>query len=100
MKKPATANAIDYSLMRFPKGNIRLHGRELEQLRLACLQRDKGKCRECGVKVSDQLPAWHPLKFEMAHIKSRGAGGSDTLGNVKTSCKECHTKQHTKGRTA
>lgn len=94
MKKPRDPNAIDYSLLAHPKGTIRLSGRELENLRLACLQRDKGKCRECGARVSDSLPAWHPLKYDMAHIRSRGAGGSDELGNVKTNCHECHMKAH------
>lgn len=94
MKKPRSENAIDYTAFQFPKGTVRLSGRELETLRLACLQRDKGRCRECGAKVSDQLPAWHPLSYDMAHIRSRGAGGADELNNVKTNCHGCHMKAH------
>jgi len=28
------------------------------------------------------------------HIKSVGAGGSDILLNLKTACKNCHSKEH------
>ncbi len=94
MKKPRSENAIDYTAFQFPKGTVRLSGRELETLRLACLQRDTGRCRECGAKVSDQLPAWHPLKYHMAHIKSRGAGGADELINVRCLCGDCHRAEH------
>jgi 5-methylcytosine-specific restriction endonuclease McrA len=94
MKKPRPENAIDYSQFAFAKGTTRLSGRELENLRLSCLQRDKGKCQECGAKVSDQLPAWHPLKYHMAHIRSRGAGGADELTNIRTLCGDCHREEH------
>jgi hypothetical protein len=89
---------IDYNQLAFPKGRIRLKGEPLMMLRLACLQRDRGRCRECHVRVSDSLPDWHPLKYDMAHIKSRGAGGSDTLENVRTLCHQCHTKEHNGNR--
>lgn len=39
-----------------------------------------------------------PLAFDMAHIRSRGAQGSDTLDNVKTNCHRCHMAAHA-GRT-
>lgn len=94
MKRPPSPNAIDYSLMAFPKGNVRLSGKDLGELRKACLKRDKSKCRECGDSVSDSFPAWHPKKAHMAHIKSRGAGGADVIGNVRTLCGECHRAEH------
>ena len=79
----------------FPKNAaIRLKGDDLKMLRLQCLQRDRGRCRECHVRVSDSLPDWHPLKYHMAHIKSRGANGSDTIDNVRTLCGDCHRKEH------
>lgn len=85
---------IDYSQMLFPKGRIRLKGKALAELRLACVTRDRGRCRECHVRVSDELPDWHPLKYHMAHIKSRGASGWDVLENVRTLCGDCHRKEH------
>lgn len=98
MKKPPSPNAIDYTLMAFPKGGtVRLSGKELKDLRAACLKRDKSKCQECGDAVSDAFPAWHPKKFHMAHKKSRGAGGSDSLDNVRCLCGDCHREEHAKG---
>lgn len=85
---------IDYSQLAFPKGRTRLTGHDLTTLRLACVTRDKGRCRECHCLVSDELPDWHPLKYHMAHIKSRGAGGEDTLENVRTLCGQCHRREH------
>lgn len=32
-----------------------------------------------------------------AHIKSRGAGGSDSENNLLSLCLTCHTKQHRQG---
>lgn len=94
MKRPVSANAIDYSGFAFPKGTVRLAGKELEALRRDCLKRDKSQCKKCGRTVSDKFPAWHPLKYDMAHKQSRGAGGSDTLDNVETNCHECHMQTH------
>lgn len=85
---------IDYSAFAFPKGRIRLKGKPLENLRVLCLQRDRGRCRACKSLVDDSLPDWHPLKYHMAHIKSRGASGEDTLENVRTLCGACHRREH------
>lgn len=99
MRKPRSENAIDYSQMAFPKGNVRLQAKELGELRKAVLKRDKMRCQECGEAVSDRYPAWHPRKAEMAHIRSRGAGGSDNLANLKLLCHECHQRQHNQGHS-
>jgi 5-methylcytosine-specific restriction endonuclease McrA len=98
VRKPLSENAIDYTVLAFPKGTVRLAGKELEALRRAMLKRDKSNCQACRVAVSDSFPAWHPKKAHMAHIKSRGAGGSDTLDNIRTLCGECHREEHSKGR--
>ncbi len=94
MKRPASLNAIDYSQLAFPKGNCRLAGKDLQALRRDCLKRDKNKCRECGMAVSDSFPAWHPKKAHMAHVRSRGAGGADDLSNVRVLCGDCHRAEH------
>lgn len=78
----------------YPSGRMRLKGEALALLRLECITRDRGRCRECSALVSDALPDWHPLKFQMAHIVSRGAGGADIIGNVLTLCGEDHRAQH------
>lgn len=74
-------------------GRVRLYGLELTKLRLACLVRDKYRCVKCGKSVT-----WE--SFEMAHIQSRGAGGSDVLENVQTMCggpEGCHQLSHNCG---
>ena len=74
-------------------GRVRLYGFELVKLRMDCLVRDRYHCVRCGKSVD-----WNT--FEMAHIKSRGAGGSDILENVQTMCggpNGCHALSHNCG---
>lgn len=76
-------------------GIIRLYGPALEALRRDCYNRDKQACVDCGAHVY-----WEPGyigSMHMAHIKSRGAGGSDVIDNVETKCAECHGKSHNCG---
>ena len=90
---------MDMNGLAYPKtAPVRLKGAKLAALRLACVTRDRGRCQECHRRVSDEAPPWHPLKFDMAHIKSRGANGADVLSNLRTLCHECHMKEHAKGR--
>lgn len=75
----------------FPKDQrVRLKGRHMEALRLSCYLRDGGKCCICGCDLSltGEHPVWPPM--HMAHIKSRGAGGSDVIGNVRSLCPRDH----------
>lgn len=72
-------------------GIVRLYGPALEHLRNDCLERDHHCCVKCGQWVRDDVPDWAPNKYNMAHIVSRGAGGSDVLSNLKTLCGCCHT---------
>jgi 5-methylcytosine-specific restriction endonuclease McrA len=71
-------------------GIVRLYGKALEALRLACVTRDEWRCVKCGEPVTDRVPEWAPHRYHMAHIVSRGAGGSDVLENVRTLCGCCH----------
>ena len=75
----------------YKSGRIRLTGSDLADLRFACWRRDGGRCVRCNVAVSDYTLL---NKYDMAHIKSRGAGGSDVLENVKTLCHQCHMREH------
>ena len=74
-------------------GTIRLTGKDLSALRALCFTRDEFTCqnKRCGRKV-----LWHT--GHMAHHKARGAGGSDTLENIRVLCAECHMREHTEGR--
>ncbi len=71
----------------YPSGRVRLTGKALERLRQECFERDNWTCT-CGCGRGA------PLVLDMAHIKSRGAGGSDCLSNVKTMTHECHMRAH------
>ena len=79
----------------YPSGRIRLKGKALEALRRERWVLDKGICAKCG-----QLTRFHaqfdrdPQAYDMAHIVSRGAGGSDTLENTKTLCHRDHMQEH------
>lgn len=83
------------------KFTVRLRGLALTKLRFDCWMRDGRRCKECGV-----LTHWEPRfptdpdAYDMAHIKSRGAGGSDELSNVRTLCHACHMEEHSKGLIA
>lgn len=79
-------------------GIVRLKGAALEDLRHACWLRDLGNCQNCRA-FTFWKPRFDgdPVGYDMAHIKSRGAGGSDTLENVRCLCHSCHMKEHTKG---
>lgn len=68
-------------------GRIRLKGKPLEDLRRRVFVRDDWKCRECGAPCS-----W--ANGHLAHIQSRGAGGSDTEENTRLLCGDCHRAEH------
>jgi len=69
---------------------IRLKGKAMEALRLACYERDKGRCQQCGEWVS-----WEA--FHMSHIIPKAKGG-DVIDNVRVKCQYCHIGlEHGKG---
>ena len=80
---------------------IRLKGKAYQEFRGQVYDATEGFCEDCGV--------WAPLLdsdgvFDVftcghiSHIKSRGAGGGDTLDNAKWKCFNCHiVKEHIKG---
>lgn len=83
--------------MFFKNKTIRLYGKERSELRKKVFERDKGKCQECGCSaplydVDNQFDRIHC--GHMCHIKSTGAGGEDTLENVRWLCSKCHGKEH------
>ena len=68
-------------------GRLRLKRQALEDLRRRVFIRDGWKCRECRVACS-----W--TSGHLAHIQSRGAGGSDTEENTRLLCGDCHRAEH------
>jgi 5-methylcytosine-specific restriction endonuclease McrA len=76
-------------------GTVRLSGKAMEGLRRSRFAYDRGFCQDCG-KSTFFTPRFDgdPDAFDLAHIRSRGAGGSDTLDNVVTKCHRCHMREH------
>jgi 5-methylcytosine-specific restriction endonuclease McrA len=72
---------------------IRLTGKAYQKLRNQCFNDSNGTCWNCGAFAPlldhngdfDLFACGH-----LSHIKSRGAGGGDTINNVRWSCPECH----------
>ncbi len=56
-----------------------------ENLRIACLMRDRYTCRHCGKRN---------CRLEAHHIVYREHGGKDTLANLLTLCERCHDRVH------
>jgi len=54
----------------------------------------------CATITWLNAPEEHPRKADMAHVKSRGAGGQDILSNVRNLCHRCHTRNIQKARMA
>lgn len=52
-----------------------------------CKHRDGGRCTKCGKTGSTSNP------LQSAHILSKRQGGPDTLSNVKTLCRSCHSQE-------
>ena len=73
------------------KKTVRLTGKALGRLRIQTHNRADGKCEACG-RVTP-VDVGH-----LSHVRSRGAGGADTLDNTEWNCSECHGGEHTMGR--
>ena len=69
------------------KKRISLNQAGYQWLRRRACKRAMGHCEECF--------DWTPYNNgHLHHIKSRGAGGDDTLDNVLWLCYLCHDKYH------
>jgi 5-methylcytosine-specific restriction endonuclease McrA len=81
------------------KKPIRLKGKAYSEFRKQVFDRAEGLCEDCGRWVPLYTPLEHGFNVlacgHVAHIKSHGAGGGDTLDNVRWLCYECHIlKEH------
>jgi len=80
---------------RAPK--IRLDAEGMKQLRQSAFFRSKGQCEnEVDGKRCPKRISWGT--FQLAHLISRGRGGSDVLVNVLAVDQECHAAEHRRGR--
>jgi 5-methylcytosine-specific restriction endonuclease McrA len=77
-------------------GRVRLTGKDLEKLRRECYERDDHRCTVCGIYL--RWEAGYFDSMHMAHIVSRGAGGSDALENVTSKCPGHHWEEHSGGK--
>ena len=80
-----------------PKKPTRLKGKAMSALRWKVFMRAEGCCEVCGEEVPWDGPWW--LKGDLAHIKSRGAGGDDSEENCRWECSG-HRRKHTMGSKA
>jgi hypothetical protein len=81
-------------------GRIRLKGEALAALRRQCFTRDGWKCTKIDNGKIIPCPCGRSVSWasgHMAHIVSRGAGGSDVIENVHTMTGECHMLSHNAG---
>ena len=105
-RKPIARSPLKRSTKPIPKKRktprhyktiVRLDAAGMEQLREDAHLRAHGRCE---VPLPHDCPQFISLDYgDLAHIKSRGAGGSDTLDNVWWSCKTGHrVVMHTYGK--
>lgn len=82
----------------FPKpGIVRLVGKDLQALRLACFMKYGGVCQDCGRRVLLEAPDEAPYKADMAHRRTKRNNG-DTLDNTILLCHEDHMRRHNGGK--
>ena len=76
---------------------VRLKGKAYTKFRLEVAIHAIYTCDDCFCYAPELDINGKFDKFtcgHVAHIKSRGSGGGDTLDNVKWKCWDCHTKEH------
>ena len=70
----------------FPKpGIVRVKGKDMQALRIACFLKYGGRCDECNVITWLNAPDEHPRKADMAHIRGKRNHG-DSIDNVRNLC--------------
>lgn len=76
-------------------GRVRLTGEALSSLRGHTYMESLERCQNCAERIFYAARfAGDPLAYDMAHIKSRGAGGSDLPSNVRALCHRDHMAEH------
>jgi Restriction endonuclease len=57
-----------------------------QEIREQIIERDRGKCGNCGTSVGQS--------GDVHHIVPRGKAGSDKLSNLRLLCRQCHDVIH------
>lgn len=61
------------------------------QCRAVVIARACGCCERCGLRVSDDLPEWHPRRAEVNERVPRSRGGDPAdPDNCELLCGSCH----------
>jgi cytochrome c553 len=87
--KPKARQHKESMPWRRPK--IRLNGSEMLDLRQDAFARSGERCENSVTEDGTRCPVrinW--MSFHLAHLVSRGRGGSDELANVLAACQRCH----------
>lgn len=63
-----------------------------QAIRLAVYQRDKGRCRVCGIETTIEGNLY--AMAHCHHVVYRSAGGSDEPPNRCILCHDCHADEH------
>jgi len=71
---------------------VRLKGKAYAEFRRQVYEDCLGKCAECGQYAPLGISGLFDLRLcgHVAHIKSHGSGGGDTIDNVRWLCAKCH----------
>lgn len=64
-----------------------LCGRDMGIMRNRVIVRDRQRCQKCGKALTFE-------ECEIDHIRSRGKGGDDSLGNLQVLCRKDHREKH------
>ena len=75
--------------MPWRRPKVRLNGAEMLELRQNVFARSQGRCENSvdGERCPTRI-YW--MTFHLAHMISRGRGGSDVPENVLAACEKCH----------
>jgi len=64
------------------------------KLRDSILERDRGKCVNCGATWGNKYKNGKEIVLHVHHIVPRELGGRDSNENLVTLCDLCHAKAH------
>jgi 5-methylcytosine-specific restriction endonuclease McrA len=59
----------------------------------AQVKKTKAACHICGLPIDYDLPAHHPMSFQLDHIKPLARGGLDIPSNMGASHRTCNSKK-------
>jgi|GEM_PF-5640969 len=79
-------------------GQVRCYGPAWDYLREVVWKRERGLCQVTRRPVVLEKGYWHTM--HAAHIRSKGAGGSDLPSNIRCLHLAAHAREHAGDRSA